>query len=68
MLRKKKISELTELIIQYSDGQVLRPVAEAEAIAYFKRRGIFTNPFIDGDAISGIAKKLAYKCMGTPIV
>ncbi len=67
-MRKKKISEISDLIIKYSDGQVSRPVAEAETIAFFKRRGFFSNPFIHGDEPSGIAKKLAYKCMGRPIV
>ena len=68
MSRNKKISQIADLIVQYSNGKVLRPVAEAEAAAYFKRRGFFHNPFIHGSAISGLAKKLAYKCMGTPIV
>ncbi len=67
MSRKRK-AEITDLIIKYSDGKILRPVAEAEVDAYYRRRGLFFNPFIHGDAISGIAKKLAYKCMGTPIV
>ena len=68
MRSRKKIAEIADLIIKYSDGKVSRPAAEAETVAYFKRRGLFYNPFIHGEAPSGIAKKLAYKCMGKPIV
>lgn len=68
MRSRKRIIEIAELIIKYSDGKVSRTTAEAETIAFFKRRGLFYNPFIHGDSPSGIAKKLAYKCMGKPIV
>ena len=67
MSRKRKIKEIADQIIFYSEGKVLRPYAEAEADAYLRRRG-FSSWFVHEDAVSGIGKKLAYKCMGTPMV
>ncbi len=67
MSRKKKIQAIADQIMYFSDGKVLRPIAEAEAEAYLRRSGI-GSLFVHGSSISSAGKKLAFKCMGTPIV
>ena len=67
MSRKSKIEALADQIIYYSQGEVTRVIAESEAAAYLKRRGIYSL-FVHEGSFSSIGKKLAMKCMGTPYV
>lgn len=66
MSRSKKIDKIADQIIFYSEGKVVRSIAESEAEDYLRRKGL-SSIFVHESSLSSIGKKLAMRCMGTPM-
>ncbi len=66
MRKSEKIKLIADQIIFYSEGKVIRPVAESEAEDYLRRKGL-ASVFVHESSYSSVGKKIAMKCMGKPI-
>lgn len=53
-------------ILFYSDNSVTVDMAMREAEDYFRRKGM-SSVFVHKTTLSGMGKKLAYKCMGKKV-
>ena len=66
MSKNEKIQIIADHIVFYSDGKVGRSIAEREAADYLRRKGL-SSIFIHEASLSSVGKKLAMRCLGTPM-
>lgn len=62
-VKREKVEELAKQILFYADNSVTVDMAMREAEDYFRRKRM-SSVFVHKSTLSGMGKKLAYKCMG----